>query len=93
MGTPHCGAALAVWASTCTAMATVFGSNQSMLKVLEPDSEVLARIQKEFHTMLRSGEDIKITCFYEDHEIKPVGLVKQRDIQFVRSNIQLTRLC
>lgn len=50
--------------------------------VLRRDSEVLARIQDSFHTMVmaRSKESlppIEITCFYEELPLPGVGLVGQ----------------
>lgn len=81
MGTPHCGSKLADWAKICTSVAKVVrGANKSIVSVLEPESEVLASIQRSFHTMIRcrgvAGEQqIRITCFYEDHDIAGVGAV------------------
>jgi len=49
-----------------------------LLRVLEPESEVLARIQGDFHAMLRLRTDQKrppllITCFYKELPVKGVG--------------------
>ena len=45
--------------------------NKAIFQVLTPASEVLGRIQEDFHTMLRAREKeghsaIEITCFYEE---------------------------
>jgi len=51
-----------------------------MLTVLDRESEVLARIQDQFHAMIRSRNDdgydsIQITCFYEELPVLGVGVV------------------
>ncbi|KAK3708301.1 hypothetical protein LTR37_011566 [Vermiconidia calcicola] len=85
MGTPHCGSQLAVWAKMGTSMAKLVKRvNDSVITVLEPESEVLARIQQEFHTMIRARNDagkhsMRITCFFEDLETPGVGLVVPKD--------------
>ena len=81
MGTPQCGSDLANWGSICGNMTNMLKkTNLSLVDVLKPDSEVLARIQQEFHTMIRARLDagrpqIKITCFYEDLPVRGVGEV------------------
>lgn len=81
LGTPHCGADLAHWAKIFGNVTNLFKTtNVSLLETLKPESEVLARIQKEFHTMLRARQDdgkdqIKISCFYEELPVKGVGEV------------------
>jgi protein SERAC1 len=55
-------------------------TNILLVEVLKPDSEVLARIQQEFHTMLRARADagmpaIKITCFFEELPVHGAGEV------------------
>lgn len=55
-------------------------TNSNIVEVLRRDSEVLARIQDNFHTMVmaRSKEglpSIKISCFYEELPLLGVGLV------------------
>lgn len=81
LGTPHHGAGLAKWAE---ALARSIGllkqTNPQILGVLESDSEVLARIQDSFHTMIRSRNNdglrsIDITCFYEELPLPGVGTV------------------
>ncbi|KAI9781444.1 MAG: hypothetical protein M1839_006038 [Geoglossum umbratile] len=53
-------------------------TNTSLLNVLQPESEVLARIQGDFHTMLRTSlhqgwPALKITCFYEELPVRGIG--------------------
>ena len=57
-------------------------TNSQILQVLKDDSEVLARIQDSFHTMIRARnknglQPIEITCFYEELPLLGVGLVSQ----------------
>ncbi|KAK0750679.1 hypothetical protein B0T18DRAFT_409408 [Schizothecium vesticola] len=79
LGTPHCGATLANWGAVFGQIAnTVKKINTNLLRVLEPESEVLARIQGDFHQMLRSRTDqgrpaLSITCFFEELPVKGVG--------------------
>jgi hypothetical protein len=52
------------------------------LAVLKSDSEVLARVQDEFHTMVRLRnqkrlQPIEITCFFEELPLQGVGFVSQ----------------
>ncbi|PSK36144.1 hypothetical protein B9Z65_5959 [Elsinoe australis] len=80
MGTPHCGSHLADWAKVCRSVASMAGANTDIVGVLQPQSEVLARIQQEFHTMIRARGDagqpqLRITCFYEDLDTRGVGAV------------------
>jgi hypothetical protein len=82
LGTPHFGADLAKWADFGTrTMNMVQNPNVDIVAVLKPGSEVLAIIQKDFHSVLRMRRkertDIYITCFYEELPLKipGVGLV------------------
>jgi hypothetical protein len=55
-------------------------TNPQILAVLENDSEVLARVQDGFHTMVRSRnqsklQPIEITCFFEELPLPGVGVV------------------
>lgn len=81
LGTPHCGSTLAKWATIFGQISTVLKkTNVGILKVLEPGSEVLARIQGDFHTMLRNQSNqgrptLKITCFYEELPVSGAGEV------------------
>lgn len=80
MGTPHLGADKARWGAAFAAFLSVTKiTNRSIVKVLKPDSEVLALIQKQFHAALRarqsSSTPISVTCFYEELPITGIGVV------------------
>lgn len=53
-------------------------TNTDMIRVLQPDSEVLENVTQGFHTMLRSreranGVSIQITCFIEELPVTRAG--------------------
>ena len=80
LGTPHFGADLAAWAKFGTTIARIIKhANTNIVSVLEPGSEMLARVQDEFHGLLRTRRDeksgIEITCFYEELPLHLVGKV------------------
>lgn len=81
LGTPHHGSGLAHWAeSLAKVIGVVKEANPRILAVLRSDSEVLERVQNEFHTMIRSRAQyglrpIEITCFYEELPLPGVGIV------------------
>ncbi|KAK3937092.1 hypothetical protein QBC46DRAFT_344911 [Diplogelasinospora grovesii] len=81
LGTPHCGAGLARWAELLSrSIGVVKQTNAEIVAVLRSESEVLARIQDSFHTMVmargREGSGlIDICCFYE--ELPLPGVVPQ----------------
>jgi protein SERAC1 len=81
LGTPHRGAGLARWAEMLAkSIGLVKQTNPNILAVLKRDSEVLARIQDSFHTMIRAQnmeglQPIEITCFYEELPLIGVGVV------------------
>jgi hypothetical protein len=55
-------------------------ANPEIVQVLKRDSEVLARIQDGFHTMIRARnmdglQPINITCFFEELPLLGVGFV------------------
>ena len=55
-------------------------TNAEIIAVLETESEVLARIQRSFHAIIRSRiregfKPIDITCFYEELPLPVVGRV------------------
>ncbi|KAB8218529.1 hypothetical protein BDV33DRAFT_192643 [Aspergillus novoparasiticus] len=82
LGTPHHGASLAKWADfICRSISLVKQTNSEIVNVLKRDSEVLARIQDGFHTMVRSvgPPPIEVTCFYEMLPVLGVGLVVPQD--------------
>lgn len=55
-------------------------TNPEILEVLRRDSELLYRIQAEFHTMIRdrakkNDTDIGIICFFEELAMPGIGVV------------------
>ncbi|KAL6717735.1 hypothetical protein ACLMJK_003820 [Lecanora helva] len=81
MGTPHCGSGLGEWAVIGSRFLQYFRRvNQPILEVLQQQSEVMARIRQEFHTMLRGLDQSKerkiaIICFYEELPVRAIGVV------------------
>ncbi|KAI9867453.1 MAG: hypothetical protein M1813_009011 [Trichoglossum hirsutum] len=81
LGTPHCGSDLETWASVFGNFTSlILETNETIVGVLEAHSEVLARIQQEFHTMVRARADtgkprLNITCFYEELAVPAVGMI------------------
>ena len=81
LGTPHSGSGLARWAQlSAKSIGLIKETNPKILEVLRADSEVLARIQADFHTMMRSRANnghrpIAITCFYEELPLVGIGEV------------------
>ena len=86
LGTPHHGAGLARWAELLArAIGVVKQTNTEIVTVLQSESEVLARIQDSFHTMVMSrGIDgsglIDICCFYEELPLPGVGQVRPGEV-------------
>ncbi|KAK5661437.1 hypothetical protein OQA88_11338 [Cercophora sp. LCS_1] len=84
LGTPHSGTGLAVVGQRLSRLAgLVSGTNARLVEVLRRDSEVLARIQDEFHALLRfKGSEgdglLRITCVYEELPIPNIGEVVPR---------------
>ncbi|KAI9715704.1 MAG: hypothetical protein M1812_005856 [Candelaria pacifica] len=81
LGTPHSGSGLAGWAeSSAKLIGLVKQTNPQILAVLKSESEVLARIQTDFHTMIRArvnkgNQPIHITCYYEELPLPGIGEV------------------
>ncbi|KAL2139346.1 hypothetical protein VTI28DRAFT_5308 [Corynascus sepedonium] len=81
LGTPHHGVGLARWAELLSRhIGLVKQTNTEIVAILRRESEVLARIQDGFHTMVmaRSNEGqgrIDITCFFEELPLPGVGQV------------------
>jgi len=79
MGTPHAGSDLANWAKILTSLSRILRrTNKEIVDVLRPDSEMLANLQQEFHTMLdarqKNGKTpIKIFCFFEELAVTGTG--------------------
>ena len=93
LGTPQKGSKLANWASLGTAFSSVAkATNRDIVKLLEPDSEVLAEIRNSFVKLVRakakSNSEIEIVLFYEELGIRLVGkvssprwLLKNEDVE------------
>jgi pimeloyl-ACP methyl ester carboxylesterase len=81
LGTPHFGADKASWGGYgAKLLSLVKETNKHIVQVLEPDSEMLAMIQKKFHGILRTrsiGRPIDVTCFYEEVPLPVLGLVSK----------------
>ena len=81
LGTPHYGSGLAHWAEgLAKTIGVLKQTNPQILAVLRSDSEVLARVQDGFHTMIRSRvqdglQQIEITCFYEELPLPGIAIV------------------
>lgn len=81
LGTPHQGSGFSRWAERLAKFVGVIKqTNREILGVLENDSEVLARIQAHFHSMIRDRghrgvPEISITCFYEEMPLPVLGKV------------------
>ena len=80
LGTPHFGADAAKWGSYgANLIGIVRQTNSPIVKVLRPDSEMLASIQRDFQGVLRQRIDertaIDITCFFEELPVRLVGEV------------------
>ena len=81
LGTPHHGSGLARCAEMLAKLISLIKqTNYEILQVLKSDSEVLARIQNSFHTMVRARnqegiQPIEITCFFEELPLPSIGSV------------------
>ena len=83
LGTPHGGSDLAMWANIpAKALGIVKSTNTDLLSILQTGSEVLARIQSDFSSMLREfsedGRCLNITCFWESLPMPHVGPIVAR---------------
>ncbi|KAL5347666.1 hypothetical protein ACLOAV_007075 [Pseudogymnoascus australis] len=80
LGTPHFGSDKASWGKFGAKIYNVVGiANTAIVAVLDPDSEVLATIQKRFHEIIRirqkNNKPIEITCFHEELPFGKLGLI------------------
>ena len=72
---------MAAWAQMLSmSLGLLKQTNPQILEVLKKNSELLYRIQAEFHTMLRdrkkrNDSDIEIVCFMEELPIPGFGFV------------------
>lgn len=83
MGTPHTGSSSADLAGPLTRLSNMLRkTNSEIVDVLKPNSEMLAGLQQEFHTMLENRrrnhqKSIEIFCFYEEVAVVGVGMVSR----------------
>jgi hypothetical protein len=79
MGTPHKGAALALWGSRVASyLQHIRKVNKRLIKTLNEKSEILASVEQDFQQLLLRPEHIKKTrifCFYEEIAIPVVGKI------------------
>ncbi|KAK3379401.1 hypothetical protein B0T24DRAFT_154684 [Lasiosphaeria ovina] len=81
LGTPHHGSGSARWAELLSrSIGMVKQTNTEIVAVLRSESEVLARIQESFYTMVMArgkegAQPIEISCFYEELPLPGVGQV------------------
>ncbi|KFZ17137.1 hypothetical protein V502_04730 [Pseudogymnoascus sp. VKM F-4520 (FW-2644)] len=81
LGTPHAGSNKATWAAPVTLLSSVFfrKTNRRIVQLLEIDSEVLANLRQEFHSILhderRAAKRIAICCFYEELAVFGIGKI------------------
>ena len=82
MGTPHAGTdALATWAKVlASSVGLLKQTNPQILEILRRNSELLYRVQTDFHTMIRDRKkrnepDIEIVCFFEERPIRGYDFV------------------
>ncbi|KAK0639519.1 hypothetical protein B0T16DRAFT_497593 [Cercophora newfieldiana] len=85
LGTPHHGSGLARWAEKLSRHFQLMKqTNSNIVATLRRESEVLARIQDSFHTMILARNkdpqhNIDITCFFEELPLPVVGQVVPQD--------------
>ncbi|RGP76056.1 hypothetical protein FLONG3_5447 [Fusarium longipes] len=81
LGTPHRGSSLAkIGELVSRSYGMIKDTNTDIVRVLKEDSEVLARIQDGFLSLIRARSKdeasmIDITCFYEELPTKRLGLI------------------
>jgi hypothetical protein len=84
MGVPHGGTqALATWAKLLAIslnLGIVKKANTGILEVLKADSQVLHRIQDQFHDILKNRKqwnepEIQIACYFEELPLMDLGFV------------------
>ena len=93
MGTPHHGSGLAQWAElVAKSLGLLKQTNPDIVAVLKRDSEVLARIQEDFHAMIRSRTQdrlhpVEITCFFEQLPLVGIGTVSTLNLWKPQANV------
>ncbi|KAF9784161.1 hypothetical protein IL306_008314 [Fusarium sp. DS 682] len=84
LGTPHRGSWMADWARIpAAALGIVKSTNKSLLKILETDDKYLQSVQDRFWSMVReqqkAGQDLEVTCFFEELPLSGIGKVVSKD--------------
>jgi hypothetical protein len=80
LGTPHHGSGLARWAELLSRfMGIIKQTNSQIVEVLKRHSQMLAKVQDGFHTMVqargKAGQPIEISCFFEELPLPGIGQV------------------
>ena len=80
LGTPQHGSDLAAWGQLgATLTKVVRRPNKDIIAVLRPGSDMLANVQRDFHSLLRNrideGQQINLTSFYEELAVPLAGEV------------------
>src|SRR6266536_6693464 len=80
-GTPNFGADRSQWTSLSSTIRQALGfPSPNISSILDPGSETLATVQREFHGLLRcrksDNQEIYITCFYEGLPSGSIGVVR-----------------
>ena len=83
LGTPHAGSSLASFGSAVGNILKVARNrvNTNIMQVLEPNSEVLQKLDEEFSLWMRKNQrGFEVICFYEEKELLGVGMVSQPNV-------------
>ena len=80
LGTPHHGSDYAAWGTLASDLTRwLKRTNRDIIAVLQPQSEILATIQKGFQRLLSvrqsSNHRIAVTCFYEELPVTGISEV------------------
>ena len=81
IGTPHAGSDLQKWGTILIKLISIMKrTNNEIVGILNPGSEVLSNLQEEFHLMQesrrREGKTISdLFCFFEELDVPVLGMV------------------
>jgi hypothetical protein len=75
LGTPHCGSNLALFATSVGNILKAGGKrvNVDILRILEPNSQLLGNAEDSFGVWLRNKSSFNITCFFKELELLSIG--------------------
>lgn len=95
LGTPQAGSDLTAWGEIGMRVTSlVKQTNNELVAVLKPGSEMLATIQRGFHNVLRrridDSKEISVTSFYEELPVTGLGEVLC-GVFPLKSHFQLTQ--